>query len=630
MSTRWTEETRREWIRTRQKESAIWFTIHALGSLRLAMLLLITIALACAVATICESNFNTRIAQAYVYKAPWFVFWLALLCINLLCAALTRWPWQKKHAGFVITHGGIILLLVGAMIGQKLGFEANVTLHTGEPPKDRLILNRTILQVDSPADRAIYTLPFDPELRPPSSEKPRIVAIPNSELRLQIDGYSAKLARISELKPGPEGAAAGVSLQFQSAMMQQRLPVHLTRATEELSSHDFFKRARITLLDALPPREKAPTSAAAPVHRDVQVIFANHPDESVSHSDAEHPRSVFTARLDLSTGKPMLRLFAGSNATPIEHDVLASIGRPEKLPDGTTLTIRNYWPDFVMRDGKPVSASDQPNNPAALVEFAAINPGQEKEKPLLELAVTATGELAYQISRAGLVTAAGTVRPGDTFPLGWADWSAHVEAAMQHALLTARHEPATDPSSPDLPGIRARLITADEASRGEPAWIASGAPAVLTLRDSGVRIGYGLESKPMPFRISLEKFEVPRDEGTDTPANFIATVRFEQPATGITSTNRISMNHPASFPPALWQTALGRNYKFSQASWNPEDLGETTLQVLHDPGWPLKWIGSLMVSIGIAVLFYFKPRTQRRSPAPASSVPAPKELASTR
>ena len=55
----------------------------------------------------------------------------------------------------------------------------------------------------------------------------------------------------------------------------------------------------------------------------------------------------------------------------------------------------------------------------------------------------------------------------------------------------------------------------------------------------------------------------------------------------------------------------GINYKFSQAEWNPQNLEETTLQVLYDPGWLLKWIGSLGICVGIAIMFYWRPGGQR-------------------
>ncbi len=37
---------------------------------------------------------------------------------------------------------------------------------------------------------------------------------------------------------------------------------------------------------------------------------------------------------------------------------------------------------------------------------------------------------------------------------------------------------------------------------------------------------------------------------------------------------------------------------------------QTTLQVLYDPGWLLKWLGSLGICVGIAIMFYWKPNSQ--------------------
>ena len=130
----------------------------------------------------------------------------------------------------------------------------------------------------------------------------------------------------------------------------------------------------------------------------------------------------------------------------------------------------------------------------------------------------------------------------------------------------------------------------------------------MTLANDMVRIGYGLELKPIPFSISLTDFQIPRDEGTETPSDFRANVRFKNLSTGVEREGLIRMNHPASYPGGLLANITGMNYKFSQAEWNPQDLKETTLQVLYDPGWLFKWVGSLAICIGIATMFYIRPR----------------------
>src|SRR5438552_3427409 len=104
------ERARREAIGHRQQVSTFWKSVHRLGSLKMAVVLLITIAVAIGTATFMESKFTSKVAHYYIYHAPWFTGWLILLAINLACAALTRWPWLPKHYGFVITHMGIITL----------------------------------------------------------------------------------------------------------------------------------------------------------------------------------------------------------------------------------------------------------------------------------------------------------------------------------------------------------------------------------------------------------------------------------------------------------------------------------------------------------------------------------------
>ena len=84
------KEERKKLATERCARSVIWRSVHALGSLDLAILLLISLAGVCAIATFLESGFSARVARAYVYNAPWFNVWLLLLALNLTCSAATR------------------------------------------------------------------------------------------------------------------------------------------------------------------------------------------------------------------------------------------------------------------------------------------------------------------------------------------------------------------------------------------------------------------------------------------------------------------------------------------------------------------------------------------------------------
>jgi len=133
-----------------------------------------------------------------------------------------------------------------------------------------------------------------------------------------------------------------------------------------------------------------------------------------------------------------------------------------------------------------------------------------------------------------------------------------------------------------LPGIRAHLLAPDGTS-GPPVWIPAGTSRELfsskSFSSDIVRLGFGQRVIPLTFFITLENFEVPRDEGTDTPSNYISSLRFDEPSTGRVVRDKAYMNSPAMFPGDFWRSLLGWNYKFSQANWKPAEFKRN-----HAPG----------------------------------------------
>ncbi len=593
---------RRQMIAERRQRSVSWQVIHWLGSLQLALILLGTIALACAIATFAESNFNTKIAQTYVYKAPWFQLWLGFLCVNLFCVTLTRWPWERKHTGFVVTHYGIITLLIGAMIGMQTGFEGNVTLHEDAPPVSRVTTNRSIIQLESPADSAVYLMPFDAEATPPSLRRPRIFPVPGSTLKIVADAFSPNLLRQQKFvaSQAPHAAPSAL-LRLSSKMAGQSVDVALALKEGQPAENDFFGLARIVFRPTATERREPPLE-------ETQMVFARY--APIAEPDARP--SGITIRLSEDGSKVTVLSPEGTGATYVRSEIM----NQPILEAGSLIIIDEYWPDFAMNHGRPATVSNVPNNPAALVRISKLQ-GGENAKPSLEFAPT-KGGITYELRRGGQLLATRSAKVGDSFAVGWADWQAELVQLLPKAELLIEIEPGP-PLSTDqrgIPGFRAHLQSAD-GQRGADQWVESGQIAALTNGSQVVRIGYGLETTPLPFSLRLANFEVPRDEGTDSPSNFIATIEFKDSATGAVKTGVAKMNHPASFPGTLRANLTGLNYKFSQAEWNPADLEQTTLQVLYDPGWLLKWIGSLGICLGIAIMFYLKPA--ERAPAPRDS-----------
>jgi hypothetical protein len=638
------EALRRAEIRQRRKTSVTWTAIHLLGSLNLAVFLLITIAGAIAFATVMESKFDTPVAAYYIYNAVWFDFWLLGLALNLLCAALTRWPWQRKHLGFVVTHAGIILMLLGAVIGKTFGFEAFVTLDKTKGPEDRLITKQHILTVDTMSGLR-WQMPFNMEVHPPTEKHPLSLPIEGSKNRLVIDRLSDRLVPDDSLVPSPDNTAAGgIALRFLNAGMGQDVPANLT-LTDEGRTFDFFGLAKIDMvvaLDeahpiALPPASDTPTPPSPrddTPFRETQVVFASGLPIVDTNSDMP---SGYSVTLAAASGKPgdLAVTVTGpggvSSRTWPLHELQGKWS--SLLGDGDPILFRvaQYWPDFAIRNSVPVSLSDKPNHPAILVQITGpsrllpsappkptpVAPPLPKGLVMRVAMAKEPGRIVYELERAGHLEARGTAAQGDTIRLGWSKWVARVETVLPHAELHHEVKEFAGKVTPMMAGsmrtgLRARIVGPDGTS-GPVVWIPGGADRELLFgTDFLVRVGFGERVIPIPFTVALENFQVPRDEGTDTPSDFISSVRFEDPANGAVVRGTAHMNVPAMYPGDTWRSLLGWNYKFSQSNWDPDNLNQTTLQVLYDPGWPFKWTGSIGICCGIALMFYFMPKRTAR------------------
>ncbi len=116
------------------------------ASLKLAVVLIFSMAFALGYATFVEAAYGTPVVQYFVYQTWWFNGLNILLAINIFCAAAIRYPWQRHQTGFVITHIGLLVLLSGAAIGRQYGIDAQIPVF--ESRMERYAFDRTNLFLD--------------------------------------------------------------------------------------------------------------------------------------------------------------------------------------------------------------------------------------------------------------------------------------------------------------------------------------------------------------------------------------------------------------------------------------------------------------------------------------------------
>jgi hypothetical protein len=102
-----------------------------LGSLKMAVIIILALAVLSAVGTFLESRYNTEFAQVLVYKSWWMYVTMILLSISLIFSAVERLPWKKRHLPFLVAHVGLLVLILGSYLTQKVGIDGTLTLGIG-------------------------------------------------------------------------------------------------------------------------------------------------------------------------------------------------------------------------------------------------------------------------------------------------------------------------------------------------------------------------------------------------------------------------------------------------------------------------------------------------------------------
>lgn len=103
-----------------------------MASVKLAVIVILSIAVISAVGTIYEAKYDAFVAKKVVYQSVYMYAVMILLILNLTAVMIDRWPWRWHHLSFVLAHIGIITLLAGSFITQRIGLDGSMSFAMGE------------------------------------------------------------------------------------------------------------------------------------------------------------------------------------------------------------------------------------------------------------------------------------------------------------------------------------------------------------------------------------------------------------------------------------------------------------------------------------------------------------------
>jgi len=185
------------------------------------------------------------------------------------------------------------------------------------------------------------------------------------------------------------------------------------------------------------------------------------------------------------------------------------------------------------------------------------------------------------------------------------DYAPHAEVndgTLRPAPLPSREERRS-------PAVRVRFDS--PAGGTASAWVPWGGSVGADLAEGQALVSFGEREVPLPFQLTLLDFRADTYPGSRRPASYESRVRIEE-RDGTRSEHLISMNHP-----------LHRDgYVFFQASFVEGQPMMSILSVSRSPGLPLVYLGTALVSLGVAWMFYVKPWLIRRQARRAARRPA--------
>ncbi len=375
-------------------------------------------------------------------------------------------------------------------------------------------------------------------------------------------------------------------------------------------------------------------------------------DGSISFGIGEHSKKIVVSDQDflvysLPTARMPVKLYDYRGATGKEVDFY--IHHPKKepihisLPDAV-IDVVDFLP-FALRDDKIVSSESGEDAPAVRFQLTNANvnltdwvggqqgpkdavkdlgPAQiilSKEAPDMKgkFAIVLTpidGEkLKYAIySRSepnhikkGVATA------GDVLDTGWMNMKFRIFKFLPHAKEQTKFVALERPTP--LTSQALKVVFTENSGKVKPVeqWVQLNAPIRFFTSGAAYALSFANRAILLDFNLQLTNFSVGRYPGTNRAASYESIVSLEEKGaqradathpysnTGpqIVDNIKISMNEPLKYG----------GFTFYQSSFQEDESGRPVMSILsvnRDPGRWIKYLGALIIVLGIIHLFYYK------------------------
>ncbi len=561
--------------------------IRVLGSLPIAVPLLIAIAIVLAWGTIYEAQSGTAAVQRFVYQSWWFQTLLGFLAVNLAAAAWERYPWKRRHLPFVLAHVGIILVLLGGILGGRVGIEGQLVIPEGQA--ERLLqVPRNVLVVHQPNPGVQWVFPTQFETTAWKHQPHALFQVPLKDrtLQLVVDRYYPDAVTDEQITGDGADDNPAVRLLLYHGAEEEDVWL-LARDPERFGlrwgeGHVLF----------LAPRDEA----------ELAVLLG-------TEQPATPQRGVVTMEF------PDLKV---SQEIPVPDDM----GKPLAI-EGTpyTITFKDSFTDLAITEQGIVNRSAELRNPAVAFTLS----GPEGTEPFLAFALHPDFEVLHGHQRA--IHAHVTYRHGVSaalppsaivlvrHPAGALSAILTDDTGRRQVLACAVGQRYTHPTLAYQFEVREALprakvvmnfrnrsnevraealhVALQDGTATAQAWVGLRQAVVLGGGEDPITVEYRQDQRELPFSVTLLDFRKTEYPGTEMAAAFESDVEVNDMERGLVMMRTIRMNHPLKY----------RGFSLFQSGYLPGPEETTVLSVRKDPGTPLVYAGFMIVILGVISMF---------------------------
>ena len=527
-----------------------------------------------------------------IYHDPRFIILLVLLGLNTFACTVNRFRPRWSLLGMMMTHAGLLLILVGALVGATVGVKGFMPIYEGETT------NKISL---GSATRDTGSLPFEVKLvdfildmHEEPVKKLLVLDVRTNEqhnYRLEegkifglLKSRWAGLASLFGIKP-----KASTQVNVKRILPNAAVVASLSEGPEETGT----AAVRFRVIGRGTEEEgHALSGDQRPYffrsgHFGIFYVKAASGEEIESEIQNVALRSKDFSRLEITVpGKALTRAYS------------AEVGAKFEVEDtGYTVETLRYVPDFVIMPGKQIgSRSEIPNNPALQVRitgptgsteqwiFAKFPPmhepgegppfdikfimgrqtGHVMDHVLIAKGPEGASVIAY-ISK-GEVVARTEAEAGRPVPIEGTEFEISIDRFFDNAVIS--EEVVNRPDMPNRPAVE---ITLGRGASQTEYLLWEETPVDVP----GYRMVYVQEERIRDFYSILQII----DNGE------------------VVKEKMIEVNHPLRYG----------GYSLYQSSYDSEGLRWSGLQVRKDPGVPLVYGGFLLQILGMIAIFYVNP-----------------------